>query len=65
MKNRRWSGRRFNVALRALEARSGPLGLGVRLFFWRPEPDLWVVNLEIMTPIFDLQVGFHRKDAEL
>lgn len=57
-------GRRFHISFRFLDFTSGPLGLGFRLFFWRPEPDHWMANVDLLTPIFDLQVGIHRKDME-
>lgn len=59
---RHWIGRRFNVSVRVFET---PLGLGFRLFVWRIDPERWIVNVDILTPIFDLQFGFHRTDAEM
>lgn len=56
-------GRRFHISLRFLDFTSGPLGLGFRLFFWKSEPDFWIANVDILTPIFDLQFGLHRKDG--
>lgn len=59
-RNLAWSGRRFHWALRVLDYTTGPLGIGFRWFFWRPAPTDWSCNLDFLTPLFDLQAGFHR-----
>lgn len=61
--NWRWIGKRFHATFDVWRkgAKRGPLGLGVRLFFWNPSPGDWSVNVDLLLPVLDLQVGFHGK----
>ena len=55
-----WIWRWFHVSFRI----GRPFGLGLRVFFWWPETkdasSNWSASLDVLTPLFDLQIGFHR-----
>ena len=59
-----WVGRRFHASYRWWDKVSGPLGLGVRFFFWQPKPKDWSCNVDILLPVIDVQFGFHCKTRE-
>ncbi len=60
MKNRKWftSGRRFHISLRQTLGKTGPSGIGFRLFFWRPHG--WLLNVDLLLGPWDLQIGIHE-----
>lgn len=58
--SRLWIWRWIHVAFRTSSPKDGPVGLGARVFFWRPNPKEWSAVLDILTPLFDLQIGLHN-----
>lgn len=60
---RDWRNRHWHLNVRFWDW-SQPNGLGLRVFFSRQTREFWIINLDLLLPGLDIQVGYHNRMLE-